>query len=108
MTNEKTKALVKNLSLLSDNNFIILAADFETGQVTAIVPGFEDIAKKTDPKALDKTYGMTVAEMDKVRSGNIIDAIKMIRERAGLTLADAKAICERFREAHRRGEVACA
>lgn len=106
MTNEKTKALVKYLTLLAENDFVVLSADFETGQVAAVVPGFDVEAKKADPKAVDKSFGMTQAEMERVRSGNVIDAIKMVRERTGLGLADAKAVCERFRDARNRGEVA--
>jgi len=106
MTNEKTKALVKYLTLLAENDFVVLSADFETGQVAAVVPGFDADPKKADPKATDKVFGMTNAEMERVRTGNIIEAIKLIRERTNLGLADAKAVAERYREARNRGEVA--
>ena len=65
----------------------VQAVDFETGEITV----------RWHPKGAPKMYAhlnISQAEIDSIKAGNKIYAIKLARARTGLGLADAKKLIE--------------
>lgn len=103
MNIENTKNLAKCLSILAENGFVVLSADFETGQISVVAHGFDAVpvatkkAPAVDPNAPDAIYKVNENEKRMIRDGRFIEAIKALRGRTNLGLAEAKELCERWR-----------
>lgn len=91
---DTTKNLVKCLSTLAENNFTIVSVDWETGQIIVFPENFSVISPKE--KELDIKFNLTAAERALAAKGNKIEAIKALRERTNMGLAEAKTAVEAF------------
>lgn len=88
MSNNKefAREMVTKLGVLVENDFTILAVDFSTGNINVRIPA---------AKNGNGGNGLTEQEIGLCRQGRKIDAIKAVRERTGMGLADAKEFVER-------------